>query len=80
MTTINDYFEQARLSEAAYASNLTKNMFGGRISGTVYTSLLPQGIMPRIYLFIIVFLSCLRHNTSCSLNSLPRDPFRKNYL
>ena len=29
MATINDYFEQARLSEAAYASNLTKDMFGG---------------------------------------------------
>jgi hypothetical protein len=29
MATINDYFEQARLSEAAYASNWPKDMFGG---------------------------------------------------
>jgi hypothetical protein len=29
MVTINDYFELARLSEAAYASNLRKDMFGG---------------------------------------------------
>jgi len=33
MATINDYFIQAQLSQAAYAEGFTQGMFGGGNSG-----------------------------------------------
>jgi hypothetical protein len=47
MATINDYFEQAQFSQAAYASGLIKNMFGGGEPGkpSNYAKLLINGGM-----------------------------------
>lgn len=34
MATISDYFEQAQLSQAAYAAGLTNGLFGGGVQGS----------------------------------------------
>lgn len=45
MATINDYFEQAQLSQAAYALNLQAGMFGGSDPNSPYILALKKGGM-----------------------------------